>query len=102
MYYNAAIQNFQISKLSKNAKYYYRQYDRALCRSQKLKQQRIFLRECLMEQLIPKSMNIKLKWDFTPFHDVKKQIILDRIRTLKFAEEKAHMLSVLIVLVLTC
>ena len=92
MYYNAAMPNFQISKLSKKAKYYYRQYDRALCRSQRLQQQRIFLRECLKEQLIPKSMNITLKWDFTPFHDVKKHIILDRIRTIKFEEEKAHML----------
>ena len=83
----AAGRSFRFQNLPREANHHYRLYERSLTQIQKLKQRKIFLRQCMVEHVLPPSLKVSLKCDTTPFHPIKRTILDDRIKSIKFEIE---------------
>ena len=94
-FYNssAAGRSFRFGNLPRILNYHYRLYERALTQIQKLKQRRVFLQECLKEQVLPPSIKTHLLCDSSPFHPVKRCLLQDRIEAIKFEIETKYLRS---------
>ena len=70
--YHTADRNFKFSQISRAANYQYRHFEKSICQIHYIKVRKEFLNECKLEQVLPQSLKIDLKADFSPFHDVKR------------------------------
>ena len=84
---------FDFSRLRRETVYHYRKFEESLIHIQKLKNQKWFMRECLAEQVIPKSIKPTLTQDTTPFHLVYKLTLEDRLSNIKVQIEEAYYYS---------
>ena len=82
--YHTADRNFKFSQISRAANYQYRHFEKSICQIHYIKVRKEFLNECKLEQVLPQSLKIDLKADFSPFHDVKRAILDDRIKALNY------------------
>ena len=74
--------NLIFRNLSRDANKSYKRYEKALCNTKKLKARKSFLRSCLEEQVLPKSLKVHLECDYSPFHIVKQELLKDRIQSI--------------------
>ena len=84
---------FHFNQLNNQAIYLYRRYESELVNFHRKKLQLQFLKKCLQEQVIPKTLDYNLKCDYNPFPEVKRLILQDSILNAREEISKSHFLT---------